>query len=40
MAGVGTQLSQPPVSLINTMNGITQKYIAPDLVDADRKSVV
>ena len=34
MAGVGTQLSQPPVSLINTMNGITQKYIAPDLVDA------
>lgn len=30
----GTGLSQPPVSLINTMNGITQKYIAPDLVDA------
>ena len=30
----GTDLSQPPVSLINTMNGITQKYIAPDLVDA------
>ena len=32
--GIGTQGSQPPVSLINTMNGITQKYIAPDLVDA------
>lgn len=34
MAGPGTQLFQPPVTLIQTMNGITQKYIAPDLVDA------
>ncbi len=34
MAGVGTQLFTPPVTLISTMNGITQKYIAPDLVDA------
>lgn len=34
MAGVGTQLFQPPISMISTMNGITQKYIAPDLVDA------
>lgn len=33
MAGVGTQLFQPPATLINTMNGMTQKYIAPDLVD-------
>lgn len=34
MAGVGSQLSQPPVSLINMMNGMTQKYYAPTLVDA------
>ena len=32
--GAGTDLSTPPVSLLNTMNGMTQKYIAPDLVDA------
>ena len=32
--GAGTDLSSPPVSLLNTMNGMTQKYIAPDLVDA------
>lgn len=31
---MSTSLSQPPVTLINTMNGITQKYIAPVLVDA------
>lgn len=30
----GTDLSSPPVSLLNTMNFATQKYIAPDLVDA------
>ncbi|MDI3467904.1 MAG: hypothetical protein OJF50_006725 [Nitrospira sp.] len=29
MAGVGSQLSQPPLSLINMMNGMTQKYYAP-----------
>src|SRR5579875_1381631 len=34
MAGVGTQLFQPPVTLINTLNGLTQKYLAPNLVDA------
>ena len=34
MAGVGAQLFQPPVTLINTMNFATQKYFAPDLVDA------
>lgn len=33
MSGVGAQLFQPPVTLVNTMNGITQKYFAPDLVD-------
>ena len=32
--GAGTDLSTPPVSLLNTMNTMTQKYIAPDLVDA------
>lgn len=34
MPGVGAQLSQPPVTLINTMNGVTQKYFAPTLVDS------
>ena len=34
MAGVGAQLFQPPVTLINTMNGITQKHFAPVLADS------
>jgi len=34
MPGVGSQLFQPPVTLINTMNGLTQKYFAPTLVDS------
>jgi len=32
--GIGSQLSQPPISLINTANGVTQKYFQPQLVDA------
>jgi hypothetical protein len=32
--GIGAQLSQPPISLINTANGVTQKYFQPQLVDA------
>lgn len=34
MAGVGAQLYQPPVVLINTANAITQKYFAPVLADS------
>ena len=34
MATPGAQLSQPPVALINTMNGVTQKYFAPVLADS------
>lgn len=30
----GLGLSQPPVSLVNTLNGFNQKYVAPDLVDS------
>lgn len=32
--GIGSQLSQPPITLINTANGVTQKYFQPQLVDA------
>jgi len=34
MAGVGAQLFQPPVTLVNTMNGWTQKYFQPILADS------
>ena len=34
MATPGAQLSQPPVALISTMNGVTQKYFAPVLADS------
>lgn len=34
MAGIGAQLYQPPVTLINTANAITQKYFAPILADS------
>ena len=34
MAGVGAQLFSPPTTLINTMNGITQKYFAPVMADS------
>lgn len=32
--GIGSQLSQPPVALINTANAFTQKYFAPTLADS------
>lgn len=32
--GIGTQLSQPPITLVNTANGITQKYLQAQLVDS------
>lgn len=32
--GIGSQLSQPPVSLINTANAFTKKYFAPTIADA------
>lgn len=32
--GIGSQLSQPPVSLINTANAFTKKYFAPNIADA------
>lgn len=34
MAGVGAQLSQPPVTLLNTMNAVSQKYFSPVLADS------
>ena len=34
MPGIGAQLYQPPVALINTSNAITQKYFAPLLADS------
>jgi hypothetical protein len=32
--GIGSQLSQPPITLVNTANGVTTKYFQPQLVDA------
>ena len=32
--GIGSQLSQPPVALINTANAFTKKYFAPTLADS------
>src|SRR6267142_306625 len=32
--GIGAQLSQPPVTLINTGNAVTQKHFQPILVDS------
>jgi hypothetical protein len=32
--GIGTQLSSPPIQLINMSNAMTQKYLQPELVDA------
>lgn len=32
--GIGTQLSSPPIQLVNTANAITQKYLAPYLTDS------
>jgi hypothetical protein len=32
--GIGTQLSSPPITLINSANSMTQKYLAPYLTDA------
>ena len=32
--GVGAQLSQPPVTLINTSNALTQKHFSRTLVDS------
>src|SRR5437773_9795511 len=32
--GVGTQLSQPPITLLATANAMTQKYLLPHMVDA------
>ena len=32
--GIGTQLSSPPITLVNMANAITQKYLAPYLTDA------
>lgn len=34
VGGIGSQLSQPPVTLLNTANAVTQKYFLPRLVDA------
>lgn len=34
MAGPGAQLTQPPVSLLNTMNAVSQKYFSPILADS------
>ena len=34
LGGIGSQLSQPPATLLNTSNAITQKYFLPRLVDA------
>ena len=34
MSGVGAQLTQPPVSLLNTMNAVSQKYFSPILADS------
>ncbi len=31
--GIGSQLSQPPVTLINTGNAITKKYFTPLIGD-------
>lgn len=32
--GIGSQLSSPPITLINSANAMTQKYFAPYLTDA------
>jgi len=32
--GIGSQLSAPPVALINTANAFTQKYFSPNLADS------
>ena len=32
--GIGSQLSSPPLTLINTANAVTQKYFQPQLVDS------
>ncbi len=32
--GIGSQLSQPPITLLNTANAMTQKFFQPQLVDA------
>jgi len=33
MAGVGSQLSQPPLALLNTANAVTRKYYHPRMID-------
>ena len=32
--GIGTQLSSPPITLVNMANAMTRKYLAPYLTDA------